>query len=407
MKETLFIRIGSQESEPIQWLITNDQLADEIASGDIDNKDALSELTEKAQGREVRVLVNSADIRLKALKIPGKSERAIKSAAPYMLEDELSQDVEQLFFAFHSQPKGYHGDENCFMAIVLQTQIDTWLTWFSDANIVVKQMLPDVLALPQTDDNWSGLTIDNQFLLRKSAWDGFVCEQSIANFLLEQVLADNEEQVTLHSYSPIELECTNLVIEPQSEELPLLLLAKGYHQQDFNLLQGEYLVKEQHSTVIKNWLWVAGIALFAFVLNLSGKVYELVDLNSQYAQLNEQIERDYKAAFPKTKRVRITTVKRQINTALAEFGAVDSSSGLLSLINKVRPSFIKVPSLKPDSIRFDSKRNELRFAVTANNYQSFEQFKLELEKSGLIVEVGAQNNQGDQVVGSFNIRSKS
>ena len=154
-------------------------------------------------------------------------------------------------------------------------------------------------------------------------------------------------------------------------------------------------------------MWVAGIALFAFVLNLSGKVYELVDLNSQYAQLNEQIERDYKAAFPKTKRVRITTVKRQINTALAEFGAVDSSSGLLSLINKVRPSFIKVPSLKPDSIRFDSKRNELRFAVTANNYQSFEQFKLELEKSGLIVEVGAQNNQGDQVVGSFNIRSKS
>ena len=66
-----------------------------------------------------------------------------------------------------------------------------------------------------------------------------------------------------------------------------------------------------------------------------------------------------------------------------------------------------MPSLKPDSIRFDSKRNELRFAVTANNYQSFEQFKLELEKSGLIVEVGAQNNQGDQVVGSFNIRSKS
>ncbi|TRX57893.1 type II secretion system protein GspL [Thalassomonas sp. M1454] len=407
MKETLFIRIGSQETSPIQWLITNDQLNDEIASGVLANKDALPELTEKAQGRDVRVLLDSSDIRLKAIKVPGKSERAIKSAAPYMLEDELSHDVEQLFFAFHGQPKGYDGDENCFMAIVLQEQMDIWLTWFAQANIMVKQMLPDVLALPQLDNCWSALMIEEQLLLRKSAWDGLVCDKSIADFLLQQMLADHEEQVSLNCYSPVELDCDKVEIESQPEELPLLLLAKGYQKQDFNLLQGEYLVKEQRSPVVKNWLWVAGIALFAFVLNLSGKVFELVDLNSQYAAINEQIERDYKQAFPKTKRFRINTVKRQLNTALSEFGGVDQSVGLLALINKVRPSFVAVPNLKPDSIRFDSKRNELRFAVTANDYQSFEKFKLELEKSNLIVEVGAQNNQGDKVVGSFNIRSKS
>lgn len=406
MKETLYIRIGSDESAPIQWLITNDQQSDEIASGTIANKDALVELREKAQDRTVKVLINGSDIRLKTLTVPGKSERAIKSAAPYMLEDELAHDVEILFFAHASKPSGFQGTENCFMAIVSVTLLEQWIAWFADADIKVKYMLPDTLAMPLNSDAWTAITIGEQLLVRKSIWDGFSIDNNLAEQLFRQLLADAEEPQVLQSYAPLEIEAENLTIESVAEELPMLLLAKGYEQQSFNLLQGDYQVKEQHSPVLKSWLWVAGIAMFAFTLNLSAKIYDLTQLNNQYQQINARIESSYKKHFPGTKKVRLNMVKRQVSSALAELGGGSSDAGFLALLEQLKSAFNAVPQLKPDSIRFDAKRNEIRLSVTASDYQSFDKFKSELEKSALKVETGAQNNQGDKVVGSFNIRSK-
>ncbi|WNC68408.1 type II secretion system protein GspL [Thalassotalea nanhaiensis] len=407
MREHLYIRIGSQDSDPIQWLITADDETDEIASGELANKDSLNELTEKAKSRTVKVLINGADVRLHSLTVPGKSERAIKAAAPYMLEDDLADDVENLFFAFAGKPKNHQGDENCFCAVIAHQQIETWLTWFNDADITVKAMLPDLLALPLVEDSWTALAINQQILIRNQSWQGFVVNDTISDLVFDQLLTDQEEPQRITTYSPIDVKEEQFAIDAMPEELPLLLLAKGFEQQSFNLLQGDYLVKEQRSPELKSWLWVAGVAAFALLLNLTGKVVELNQLNSKYEQVSDTIKADYKKAFPQTKRVRLTTVRRQLTSKLAEFGGATTDSGLLAMLEKVQPAFAKVPKLKPESLRFDAKRKELRLAVTASDYQSFEQFKQALEQAALTVETGAQNNQGDVVTGSFNIRSKS
>lgn len=407
MRENLYIRIGSQDSDPIQWLITAEGEADEIASGELANKDSLSELTEKAKSRTVKVIINGADVRLHSLTVPGKSERAIKAAAPYMLEDELADDVEDLFFAFCSKPKNFNGTENCFFAVLAHKQLDIWLSWFSDNEIIVKTMVPDFLALPELEDSWTALAINQQIIIRSQSWQGFVVNSTIADLVFTQLLAEQEEPQPVTTYSPIPVNEEQIAITAMPEELPLLLLAKGYEQQSFNLLQGEYSVKEQRSPEVKNWLWVAGIAVFALLLNLTGKVVELNQLTNKYEQVSDAIETDYKKAFPKTKRVRLSTIKRQITSKLAEFGGATTDAGLLAMLEKVQPAFAKVPKLKPESLRFDAKRNELRLSVTASDYQSFEQFKQVLEQAALTVDTGAQNNQGDVVTGSFNIRSKS
>ncbi len=406
MKETLYIRIGSQESAPIQWLITNEQVSDEIASGTLVNKDALIELTDKAAVRDVKVLVDGADVRLKSLTVPGKSERAIKSAAPYMMEDALAQDVDELFFAFASKPSAYQGTDNCFVAFALRAQVETWLSWFKQANIVVRHMMPDILALPLAEDNWTAISIGQQLLLRTSVWDGLVVDQALVDILMQQLTTDAKTSQHIVSYAPLEIDNANIDITYAAEELPMLLLARGYQQQSFNFLQGGYQIKQQRSPVIKNWLWVAAIAMLALTLNLSAKVVNLMNLNAELAQITSQIETDYKKAFPATKKVRINTIKRQLNSKMAEYGGSITDAGLLELLDDIRPAFIKVPKLKPESLRYDGKRNEIRLSVTADDYQSFEKFKAEIEKASLQVETGAQNNQGDQVVGSFNIRSK-
>ena len=96
MGETLFIRLGSQAENRVHWLIKTDGQEEIIASGELPNAGELTQLAEKSSARNVVAFVPASDIAIKRLKVPGSSQRAIRLAAPYMLEEELAQDVEQL-----------------------------------------------------------------------------------------------------------------------------------------------------------------------------------------------------------------------------------------------------------------------------------------------------------------------
>ena len=62
-------------------------------------------------------------------------------------------------------------------------------------------------------------------------------------------------------------------------------------------------------------------------------------------------------------------------------------------------------NVKPQTLRFDSKRSELRMQAVANNFDALEQFKRLAEEKGFEVEQGAINNRDNQYIGSFSIRS--
>ncbi|XPF92650.1 type II secretion system protein GspL [Colwellia sp. RE-S-Sl-9] len=423
MSETLFIRLGSQEHDPIQWLIWSDQQHEVIASGDLHHASDLTHLTEKAEQRKVVGFVPASAIALKRLKVPAKSTRAMQAAAPYMLEDDLAQDVESLFFAYGNVSKD-KDDNNCFTAAVDREQLIRWKTWLSQADIKCKTLIPDVLAMPFTEGQWSAITLNNQILLRQGIWQGLVVEANVWALIsqqwvntktkeldaseLEQVDDENEDpiNISINAYATLP-ETLNIDVNAMPEELPLALLAQHVDTKLVNLLQGEFQVKEKRSANYSTWLWVAGIAAIALVTNVALKGAELIKLNNQTAAIEKEIIQVYKDAFPLTKKVRISTIKSQLNRKLSEVGGTASSQGdFLVMLNKVEPAFSEVTVLKPESMKFDAKRNELRVQAVSTNYQSFEKFKLALEKQDLSVSQGAQNNLDDQVSGSFTISAK-
>ena len=77
------------------------------------------------------------------------------------------------------------------------------------------------------------------------------------------------------------------------------------------------------------------------------------------------------------------------------------------MLAKVQPAFAKVPELKPESLKFDGKRQELRLQAIASDYQHFERFKNALNAANLTVKPGAQSNQGEKITGSYSISSAS
>ena len=455
MAETLYIRLGSQAQDEISWLIFNTLEQEIIASGVLPHAEQLSELTEKAQQRVVKVFVPGCDVLLKRLTLPTKSHRAMLSAVPYMLEDELAQDVDELFFAYANITND-NSEHNCFVAITQRAQMLLWQSWLAAADINTKHMLPDVLAMPYVNEQWSAIALhpervpsqsslteqnvagqakQTQIIIRQGEWQGYALDSEAWQFTLQnkialaqaaEVASDKKNAakntgksdatldnvLTINAYSALpSLEAINqqstINIVNAGEELPLALFAQHSQQSStFNLLQGEFKVKERRSPHLKNWLWAAGFAVCALLLNVGYKSAQLFQLSAQQADIEAQIIKQYQQTFPGAKRVRIGTIKSQLSRELSSLGGATEQVGFLSMLAQVQPAFAKVPSLKPESIKFDGKRQELRLQAIADDYQHFEQFKNALALANVEVKQGAQNNQGEQVTGSFSIVSK-
>lgn len=407
MAEQLIIRLGSQANEVIHWLIWSPTEQGIIGSGEVSGAQQLLSLQEKSISRQVVILVPGADVALKRLHVPAKSKKAMQLAAPYMLEDELAQEVEQLFFAYGdvNQPSD---EDNCFIAVVTREQMHLWLSWLSAAGIEAKRMLPDVLALPSIkndDQRWQAIQLKQQVIVRQGAWAGAVIDESLWSTVSE--LWSAKQEVKIDAYSLLPEMTTAIDVDNKPEELPLALFAQHLPQQSFNLLQGDFKVKSQRSPTLKTWAWAAGFIFCALLLNVVMKSLTLMKINEQQAAIEQQIIETYKSAFPETQRVRISTIRSQLKRKLAEVGSSSSDGDFLDLLVQIQPAFAKVPSLKPDSIKYDINRNELRLQATAKGYQQFEQFKVLLESKQLSVSQGAQNSQGDEVSGSFSITQKT
>lgn len=414
MAETLYIRLGSQAEDEISWLIFSAVEQEIIASGVLANAEQLAELTEKASQRLVKVFVPSCDVTLKQLIVPTKSQRAMRSAVPYMLEDELAQDVEELFFSYADYSEDDAG-HNCFVAIVAHTQMQAWLAWLKAADIRTKIMQVDVLAMPLIEQHWSAIAIPvknraPQVLVRQGRWQGFALDGDAWQFAVEHIIkaknnAEKDEensQASIMAYSPLPAS-EQLNIEQAAEELPLALLAQHCQHNKLNLLQGPYQVKEQRSKALTHWLWAAGFAACALLLNVGYKSMQLWQLTAQQAEVENAIIARYKKTFPEAKRIRIGTIKTQLNRKIAVLGGASDKQGFLAMLSTVQPAFAKVPQLKPQSLKFDGKRQELRLQAIASDYQHFEQFKNALNDAKLAVKQGAQNSQGENISGSYTI----
>jgi general secretion pathway protein L len=430
MAEKLYIRLGSNAQSTVQWLIFNETEEGIIASGELAQASELIQLTDKAKHRETVTFVPTSDLVLKSLKVPSKSVKAMRLAVPYMLEDELAQDVEELFFAY-SDINVSNSDDNCFVTIVEHVQLKIWQSWLIDAGIHCKKILPDVLAMPQpSDENTaSAIVLGEQVLVRSGQWQGSAVDINtwtlISQSLAKNISNDNDDSTkaksdsitdeqqstyTLDAYSTLPESSTDITINSMPEELPLALLAATFSQnktQKFNLLQGEFKIKEQRSPAITSWFWAAGIAAVALLLNVGIKRVELYQLDNQQAQLEQQIVTIYKKAFPQTKRVRISTIRSQLKQKLAEVGGGNAESGFLTMLSQIQPALAAVPEIKPQTLKFEGKRSEIRMQALASDYQYFDKLKVALEGNELAVSQGAQNNQGEQISGSFRISNQN
>lgn len=395
MSERLFIRLGRTAEQACSWLVWSEQEQEIIASGELANAQGLSTLTERAGNRPVDVLVPAAAMTLTSVHLPEKGQRQALKALPFMLEEALADDVDAMHFTV-----GPRDGDALSVVAVAHEQMQTWLSCLTEAGLKVKRIVPDCLALPLQECQWAAMNFGNELLLRTGLASGQSLPLTWLPIALEQ-LKPAQGEVSVASYTEMQLEGVEL--KPQSLELPMLVLARGILHAPVNLLSGVYTPKREYSKQLMMWKSAAIVIAIACVLALVNKGLTIHQVNGQVADLKAQSESIYQQVIPGNSR--IVNLRSQMESQLRALQGQGSGAEFFAMLDGLQDAFKQVPELKPNSLRFESARNEIRMQVSAKNYAQIEKFK-EIVGRRFQLDGGTMNSGEEQVTSTLTLRSK-
>ncbi|WP_122036500.1 type II secretion system protein GspL [Aliivibrio sp. EL58] len=420
MSEHLILRLNSQPSDPIQWIVWSPENKEVIASGELSSAEELPSLSQYSDQRTVSALLPSSDVLLREVVIPEGAARQFSSMLPFIVEDDLAQDVDDLHIVILKKT-----NKMAQVAIVEHQKMVKWLGQLSEAGIQTKRFLPDVLALPFHQDGTTMVELNQQWLLRFSEYQGAIAESEWLPMLLEGLVinsaksvVDTEEQDTetedvedsksyvLHSYSPCEINVANTKHIKETPELVMQLLAEGTLSSKVNVLSGKY---RPQSSWRKHWrIWQKVILAFGLVMVafVAQHITEVQKLEQHSIALRTESERIFRDIFPGKRKIpTVSYLKSQMKNEEARLQGGSGGDDLLAWMAELAPYLAKVPQVKLQSLKFDGKRDELRLQASASDFPYFEKLTSELSAK-FEVEQGQLNKNQNQVFGAIVIRRK-
>lgn len=397
MSERLVLRLASSSEEAIHWLVWSTTENEIIASGVLAGSHELSALTTRAGGRPIITLLPGGDITFREVALPSRSNKQLLNALPYMLEEQLSSDVDSLHFSILEKQ-----GNKVTVAIVADTKMQQWQAWLADAELNCDQFIPDVLTLPLADA-FSAVEFDGQWLIRQGRSTGMSVDADLLAFVL--AVDEETEAKQVQCYSDIsDYDVEGLQQAPI--ELPMKLCAQGAVVSSVNLLQGEYQVAKTENVFAKYWRGATIAAVVAVIMIFSYKFVVLQQLQQQKMTLDNDIKQVYVQVF-KPKKVRLNTrlIKKQMQNRLNQLQGGGSGDSFLAMLDQIAPTLAKSPSVKAISMRFDQKQNTLRLQARTADFQTFTGLKNTLAQHFNVSE-GTLSQRDNGVQGTLEIKGR-
>lgn len=408
MSEFLTVRLSSKPQSPVQWLVWSTSQQEVIASGELSSWDQLGELTPYAEKRSCIALLPGNECLIKRVEIPKGAARQFDSMLPFLLEDEVAQDIEDLHLtildkdATHATVCGVEREW-------LKQALDT----FREANIIFRKVLPDTLALPLEDQGISALQIDQHWLLRQSNYQAVsINEAWLAMFLQSDWVAldDEEQSPTIFSYTALPSDDvqqqSGIEWQAKPAELVMSLLSQQAITSGVNLLTGTFKTKSSFSKYWRVWQKVAIAACLLVAVIVTQQVLKVQQYEAQAEAYRTESERIFRSVLPGKQRIpTVSYLKRQMNDEAKKYGGSGDGDSLLGWLALLPETLGQVKAIEVNSIRYDGNRSEVRLEAKSSDFQHFETARVKLEEK-FTVEQGPLNRNGDAVFGSFTLKPR-
>ncbi len=383
-------------------------LPEQVESGELEH------LCLRDDDAHIIVFVPTVDVLLASTAVPVKGAQKLAQAVPYALEEQLIDDIESMHVAIGHQD----GDGKVSTAVVSQQRMQTWLEQLKAAEIEPDVLLPDALALPIVNGDWSALQMPNDIVcVRSGEQTGFACDAEnlavMASSHASECDADPDAvQLTNCSgeEAGTEEQFKNVFSVPVSMQPcngdALASLISGYKESEgINLLQGAFVRHTRWLSGKQRWLPAAVLLLVWVVLQFAINLYQGQQLAVVEADYKDKIVQVFKQTFPNVKRVSDPQKQMAIKLKSLRGTAVSGGVGYLELMAKISPILEKIPSVQIKSMSY--KNSAIDLELELSDVQMLENFKESvLNLAGIGIDVKSTSQRKGKLVSLIQVRNQ-
>ncbi len=398
---TLFIRFAGPATRTdetyrvtCQWAIREDDGAAR-GSGVTDYR-GLSDLIDPAtdwvqQAGNVVVFVPSQLVLCVTCNVPGRSVGQIRRALPFVVEEFVTTDIDQLHLASGELKRG--APARC--SLIDRDVLETWLDCLSDLGLRPGYLVPEAEMLPVADRQATLLLDHDEVIVRTIDQAAAVDRENLAVALssleLDRLLVVYGELTDMErgQLDP-DTEVEVLRLQDGDPGSRLLYLAGAWlgGERGMNLLQGAYQTKQPTSPFWERWRPVAALAAAWVGLAFLGIIAQGIYASHRADELEASSEALYREIFPRDQR--ITNVRRQMQARLGDRSA-DAGVGFIDQLGVLGADLNPATSVM--SLSYTDERDELAADLMIPGYEELDRLKQSLGSQGLAVDITSAEQQ--------------
>jgi general secretion pathway protein L len=417
MPPTLLLRIPAAGQEETEWLILDN-------SGEpapTRQRGSLSLAAAVWRSGQVLALAPSSQILLAEPVLPPGSGVKLARAVPFALEEQLTEDVDQLSFAI-----GRRRDNGTTpAAVVSRAVLQGWVSELRASGLDPQAIYPDISLMPENPGQTVLWLENDRLAVRRPGALPFAVELSPVKeaMVVAGVIADPLEP----ALEPKPLESAILYIsredwarnQTQFEQLadkfqslkvqlladgPLPWLGRGIDSLDaVNLLQGEFSRTTDYSERWQRWRLAAALAAGLLCVHVGAQALQIRQGKQAGAALDGEIAQVFAAAMPSDPN---TDPRRQMQARLAL--ARNAGAGpqyFLHTLQIFSGALATVPKTSITSMAYHEQSLDL--TLNAPSLDALSQLSQTMAKQGLTAEIKSSTSVAQGIEGHMQVRSQN
>lgn len=415
MPQTLLLRLPPPGQEETEWLtIDNDGAAATRQRGPLALAAAVARY-----GKKLVVLAPATQILLAEPELPPVTGVKLARAVPFALEEQLTEDIDQLSFAIGRRRAG----GGTPVAVVSRAVLQTWVTELRAAGLEPAAMYADISLMPENPAQTVLWLEKARLAVRRPGKLPFAVELSPVSEALvvagvipdpldltaQRMAAENAIlYVTREDWAGVQGEFDRLMEQFASLKVqllsdgPLPWLMRGLAAGEaVNLLQGEFSVAADYSARWREWRPAALLAAGLLCVHVAAQALQIRQARHEAAALDAQTAQVFSSAMPGEP---MREPRRQMQSRLDRIRK--SASGpeyFLRALQILGGALASTPKTNIDALSYRDQSLDMK--VTAPSLAAISQLSQLVGKQGLSAEIQSSTPVAAGVEAHLQLRS--
>ncbi len=383
------------------WLVRDGAVAQ---TGVAALPDALGPLLKRfADVDRILALLPGLETRVDRALVPSQRESEARAAAPFVIEDDLAVDPEDVHVALSPA----QDDGRRILVTVDREAMAQWRRDLAAAAGRDIDLIPESLAWPAPEEGFVLVDRGGYALLRGADGTALSLEDDLVSVVLPAIMADAGAAVPLMVFAhhperyTDALEGTGLETRAPVEGADFVMACAGAGRPPLSLLQGPFKLRGRLSFDPSVWVRSGALAASLLLALVAIQVVEAVRLDARASQTHAKAEALFRETFPDVRRV--VNPRAQMAARLRALGTAGTAP-FLALTGLLYGGLKDLGGVELQDLRYYAERGEIGARVTYRDYADLERLKARVaQRGGRLVEGGSRQQggviEGDVTVG--------